>query len=316
VSSDGSPTPQELVARAARGDAAVVLHRHAYSTSAPIDLLVPPGARTPSGVLRKDLSPGSLLPTARATKPDFLLDPRREVAVYRDVLPPWLESPMFHGAVEDGERRWLFLEHVDGIELWQVGDLAVWTAVARWAASLHAAHLEEDAPPTVRSLLVDYDADFYRRWAKRAAAFAGYTDRRLEPVLARHEEVVERLLAMPSTFVHGELYPSNVLVVETPEPRVAVIDWETAAVGPPLVDLAALVEGWDDEARRVLVDAYRQALGAVDPTAADAVTDDGLDACRLHLCIRWLGWAPAWAPPEDHDHDWLALALELTERLR
>ena len=312
-----TPRPHRLVARLVQGDDDVMLHRHAYSTSSPIDLLASGPSDAPSGVLRKDLSPGSLLPTASATKPAFLLDPRREIAVYRDVLPAWLGAPAFHGAVEDEEhdRHWLFVEHVDGVELWQVGELDVWMAVARWLAALHDAHLEDTAPAAARELLIRYDRDFYRRWATRASTFASDADaqRRLAHVLAHHDELVDRLLALPTTFVHGELYPSNVLVASAPmcrpDPRIAAIDWETAAVGPALVDLAALVEGWEDAAREALVGAYRSA------TSAPEVAADDLDACRLHLCIRWLGWAPSWSPPAAHVRDWLALALDLPGRL-
>ena len=67
--------------------------------------------------------------------------------------------------------------------------------------------------------------------------------------------------SFPRTFVHGELYPSNVLVVrDDRHPRVCPIDWEMAAIGPGLIDLAALVGGWDPPERERLVAAYLSGL--------------------------------------------------------
>ena len=41
----------------------------------------------------KDLSPGALLHEASRCKPPFLIDPRREIAVYRDLLRPHRLGP-------------------------------------------------------------------------------------------------------------------------------------------------------------------------------------------------------------------------------
>ena len=61
-----------------------------------------------------------------------------------------------------------------------------------------------------------YDADFYRLWLRRALAFApaGRARRGLGWLAGRYERVVERLAALPATFIHGEFYASNVLVQE------------------------------------------------------------------------------------------------------
>ena len=40
-----------------------------------------------------------------------------------------------------------------------------------------------------------------------------------------------------------------------------------------------------------------------------------LDWCRLHLAVRWVGWAPSWSPPREHRHDWLREALSLAEEV-
>ena len=89
----------------------------------------------------------------------------------------------------------------------------------------------------------------------------------MHAALARYGEAIAPLASLPRTFVHGELYPSNVLVVrDDRDPRVCPIDWEMAAIGPGLVDLAALVGGWDPPERERLVAAYLSGL-----TQEDAV---------------------------------------------
>jgi thiamine kinase-like enzyme len=92
--------------------------------------------------------------------------------------------------------------------------------------------------------------------------------------------------------------------------RVAPVDWELAAVGPGLTDLAALVSGWPGADRKALVAAY-----AAEP-GVPAFSSRDLDFARLQVAIQWLGWAPPqWEPPEGQRYDWLGEAVQLAEEL-
>ena len=264
----------------------------------------------------KDVSRGALHATAQAAKPAFLYDPEREPSVYRDVLAgARLGTPRLQGAV--AERRWLLLERVAGVELYQVGRRATWEHVARWLGRMHDRLRNASGAPC----LIRYDAAFYARWPRRAIEFAHRRgDERalavLEPIVARYDElVVERLLALEVTFLHGELYAANVLVDDAERPRrVAAVDWEQAAAGPGLVDLAALTSGgWRERDRAAIVAAYRAARAA--GGAPEVGGADALEACRLHLAMQWLGWAPDWRPPAEHRHDWLGEAAAAARRL-
>ncbi len=279
----------------------------------------------------KNLSWSALLGPARRVKPAFLYDPLREIETYRAILTPnRLGTAACYGAVADHEtgRYWLFLEKVPGLELYQVGELATWQRVARWLAAMHARFAEETGALARAAPLLGYDGDFYRMWLRRARAFLGRTElpdsgdgrRGIEWLAERYDRVVERLVALPVTFVHGEFYASNVLVRETAgEPRVCPVDWEMAAVGPGLIDLAALTagEGWTADKKRALALAYYGALaphGGWHP--APEMFLDALDHCRLHLAIQWLGWSSEWSPPPEHAQNWLGEALSLAEKLR
>jgi hypothetical protein len=270
-----------------------------YRSSFPIEELVAVvdggGSRR---MLFKDLS-------GIRSKPGFMGDPAREIAAYLEVLGPGaVDAPECYGAVHDP--AWLFLELVDGDLLWQVGDMRTWEAAARWLADLHGRGLEKRSVRLLR-----YNDAYFRSWLPRARQLAppGSLDR----LAASYERVVARLSGWPASFVHGEFYPSNVLVEGA---RIRPVDWEMAGIGPGLLDIAALSSGgWDGESRERLARAYFEASS---PTLRGSGWDDFLDAlehCRLHLALQWLGWSRDWSPPAEHAHDWLADALRSAERI-
>jgi aminoglycoside phosphotransferase (APT) family kinase protein len=293
----------------------------AYRTSYAIDELdVQLDDGTALALMFKDLSRRALTAGADRAKPAFLHDPLREIEVYRSLLAPArLGTAICYGAVAEPERGryWLFLERVAGKELYQVGEFAAWQHAARRLAALHghfAAVQGERLAQT--SSLLRYDGEFYRAWPRRARAFARSRpwSARVEWLADRYEPVIERLLSLPPTLIHGEFYASNVLVQDR---RVCPVDWEMAAIGPGLVDLAALTAGrWTEEQRTALALAYCE---AIPPHVGERLTPsallDTLDYCRLHLALQWLGWSPDWTPPAEHAQDWLGEALRLAEKL-
>jgi hypothetical protein len=301
---------------------------YAYQTSFPLEeLRVELAGEGPVTLLFKQLDWEALEPGAQVAKPRFLHDPEREPAIYAEVLPQAPPGPpRCFGAVVEPGRHWLFLERVEGRELFQVGERALWEEAARWLARFQVAmapdldrHLHEER-------LIDHDAAFYRGWIERAREFAA-DSKPIEWLATRHEQIVEALQALPRTVLHGEFYASNVLIapptcIRFPTQqegnlmqfgegvRVAPVDWELAAAGPGLTDLAALVSGWLAADREAIVTAYALEPGVPPFTPRDLMFP------RLQVAIQWLGWAPPeWEPPEGQRHDWLAEALELAEEL-
>jgi len=311
---------QAALREAGRAPARVIRRRPSdYRTSFPLeelDLELEDG--TTLRLALKRLAWSGLAEQGRLAKPGFLHDPRREPAVYASVLEPAaLGAPRYVGSVlvPEDDRYWLFIEWVDGRELYQVGERALWEATARWLAGMHAELAQRVDHHAAVGRLLDHDSAYYRRWMERAREFARAPGQPSSRAMAvdwlgqRHEVVVEMLSSMAKTVIHGEFYASNVLVdAEAEEPRVAPVDWELAARGPGLTDLAALVSGdWAEEDRAAIASAY---------AAPGEGGLEGLDHARLQLAIQWLGWAPAdWTPPPGHRHDWLAEALALAESL-
>jgi hypothetical protein len=253
-------------------------------------------------LILKDLRWESLLPDARASKPDFVYEPLREIDTYRRVLPLVNAGPNFYGSGDD----WLLIEKVGGVELWQIGDSALWDDALRWTAAFHRRAAEVDAAAS-NPFLLRYDAALIGGWAPRALEATG--DTRLARVVDRYSSVIDALISLPASFIHGELYPSNVLIGDHPVP----IDWEMAAIGTPLLDVVALTSGWPDARRDELVAAYVAAAGDAPWISSDL--DHMLDCCRLHYAMQWLGWSAGWTPPREHLRDWLQEALHAADRL-
>ena len=300
----------------------------AYQTSAVIERVeVELDDGTRLALLVKDVSRAGLHHTASKTKPDFLHDPRREVEVYRRILPDGPPgTARYYATLSDAEedRCWLLLEHVDGRELYQIGELPLWQAAARWLARLHCHWLHRVEELRERAPLLEYNGDLYRLWLSRALEFQSRRSERESAIWQRlsngYGRIIEQLSALAPTFIHGEFYASNVLVSTAAmfdRVRVCPVDWEMAAIGPGLMDVAALTAGnWSDDNRRLLLAAYRDGIAECGgPQSSLVELEHNLDVCRLHVAMQWLGWSADWTPPTEHSHDWLAEAIGLVERI-
>ena len=276
---------------------------------------------TALGLMFKQVGRYSALRDGRPVKPMFLHDPLREPLTYRNILGPRpLGTARCYGVLIDPGRGeyGVFLERVDGMPLCFVGEFGAWTAAARWLAGMHDVSRDEALPMHRIVPLLRYDRGFYQQWLTRALEYHESASG-LVWLAARYHRVIERLEALPATLIHGEFYASNVLTQKTPQGlRICPVDWEMTAVGPGLIDLAALVAGqWTAEQRRMLAGAYHDGLRASGggPDVLDELLE-ALEYCRLHLAVQLLGWAAHWNPPPSHRQDWLATAMELAETLR
>jgi len=291
----------------------------AYETSFAIDELeVELAGGEQLGLLVKDVGPTGLSAPAAAAKPDFTLDPRREIAVYRSLLDrSGVSAPRYYGAGEDSAsgRAWLFIERVEGEVLADVGEPEAWQAAAAWAGGLDRALAIED--PDLEAHLLQRDREWHSQWIGRAI-FASSTrgdgdlKRRLAPVAPT---LLDRLEALPRGFVHGELYASNV-VVERQEGgvRIAPVDWELAGIGPFALDLAALLSGWGDDERSAMCEAFHRSLPPERRAAVSReILLDAANLCELALALQWIGWSQQWLPPAEHHRNWTAEALRLLE---
>jgi aminoglycoside phosphotransferase (APT) family kinase protein len=159
---------------------------------------------------------------------------------------------------------------------------------ARWAGRFH--RVNEDRIPAL-GFLTRYDATYYLGWVRRTSEFAGARRQEfpwLEALASRSPEAMELLLAARPTVVHGEYYPTNVLYRDG---DISPVDWESAAVGPGEIDLAALTEGWGAGVVRECEQGY---LGARWPEGAPDNWSAIASAARLFNNFRWLGQREEW----------------------
>jgi hypothetical protein len=259
-------------------------------------------ARLASGdvlsVVVKDLNPLHQLHDARRLRPLELGRSRREVWVYEKVLPQLgLGTPELYGSRWEPARGalWLLLEDVGPHRLARRLDLAAFAEAAAWLARFH----EATAGMSGDARLLRFDRGLSESLAGRLEAGLGRIpgdDRSLvECVLGRYEELLPCVDEMPQGMVHGEFFAKNVLL-RPHEPRIAVIDWETAAIGPQYVDLVSITAGqWSESQRMTMRRAYFESLH---PTArwgrchdaAWARFNHDVDVVAVLQAIGWLGF--------------------------
>jgi hypothetical protein len=151
-----------------------------YATSAALELV---SAVMDDGSDRcfvlKHLGPGSLLEQARRAKPSFVVDPRREIEVYRRVLAPLNVGPRLIGYRISPATGiyWLLTEHVTDLRLFEVGDLATWNGVAGWLGGLHQRLSACNRQALCRQArLLQYNREWYTVWLDRALRFFAADD--------------------------------------------------------------------------------------------------------------------------------------------
>lgn len=255
-------------------------------------------------VVFKDLNPLRQLHNARRIRRLELGRSRREIWMYRDVLPGLaLGTPRLYGYRWEPERGdlWLFIEDVGPHRLAHRGELPLFERAAAWAGQFHAA--TTGAPADERLLRYDR-AHFQSRGRELEACLEriAASDRPLvERALARHGRLVQLVDALPHGIIHGEFFGKNVLLRGGRSgDAIAVIDWETAAIGPRSVDLVSISAGrWTPSQRMAMRRAYFDASCAAVTEAPDwARFNREVDAVAFLQAVSWLGF---WAGSDTDD---------------
>jgi hypothetical protein len=277
----------------------------AYTTSFPIHEVVVADGAEHHRVVVKDLRWGSLSDTARLVKQAHEHDPARELGTYRHLLDATWGTARFHAGTWDPAHgtAWMAIEHVQGRELYQWDRGGAWVAAVRWLAGHHRRWSDRAELRRAASSVPLLRHDRARLEGLATAASAALGDS-AEQVGGAWADAAALLGRQPRTLVHGECYASNVLVGDND--RVAVIDWETTAIGTGWSDLASLVAGWDRAHRQELLEEYLRAGAPIEPGADPEAV---LDAARLQLCLQWLGSHDDWTAPDEHRHDWYSEAV-------
>jgi hypothetical protein len=161
---------------------------------------------------------------------------------------------------------------------------------ARWAGRFHRITTGSAAP------LNRYDREYYCVWPRRTAELAGAWHQRLPwlgALCSKAETFMAVLVDQPSSVIHGEFTPHNVLIrggVAYP------IDWESGAIAFGEIDLACLTDKWPSDIVTGCEQEYQRARWPGSGDGGDFRYR--LDLARLYWNFRWLGDRPEWTSSE------------------
>jgi hypothetical protein len=240
----------------------------------------------------------------------------REVMVYRLLLAGRrFGAPELYASVQDASRgrSWLFLEDVGDVDL-KHGSLAEWDAAVRRLAEFHGAYLGRAAELRGLGILAEHDGDFYRsiveegrRNLRRAGDARSLA--RFDALMRPYDALVEDLARQPRTFVHGDIFLKNLAV--QPGPLVRPIDWESAGIGTPFLDLARLLDGWGPDKPRFL-GVYLQELDRLAAVPVDrAAALRAFAGCEIVNIL----WHFRWSVEACRDEASVADLLDAVESL-
>jgi Phosphotransferase enzyme family len=233
-----------------------------------------------------------------------------EIEVYRDILEPLeLSRPRFYGGYTDPQagQHWLFLEYLRGsLRIGKIKRSGAMEQAAGWIAQFHAyneVRLRQESMPFLKT----YDLEYYLGWVRRTSEFTDSLRQRfpwLATVYTAAKEVLATLVSPQATIIHGEYYPHNILYQRG---HVFPVDWESAAVADGLIDLASLIQEWDEDTVRRCELEYQRVRW---PDGSPPDFERRLNAARLYLHFRWLGDRPEWSTRE---HSFVQLKLLCSE---
>ena len=236
-----------------------------------------------------------------------------EIATYRNILAATNKfRPRFYGGYTDSEtgQYWLFLEYLDGsLRVGKLNDPVAMGKTARWIAQFHMSSQRLLSNERLR-FLKRYDKEYYLGWISRTVDFASPNYRKsswLRHLYARAEDFLSPLLHSVPVIIHGEYYQHNILFHHG---RVCPIDWESAAVGEGLIDLACLTDGWESEIADVCTATYVRTRW---PKGSPAQFQRVFQAARLYMTARWLGDDPDVTRSAGARGYWMQLRNLVTE---
>ena len=250
-------------------------------------------------VFFKDFNPAHQIEPARKVRQADLPPSRQELKVYQSILSKLhLGTPDFYAVRWEPEQGlfWLFLEDAGSSRLRDSRNLARWVSATQWAARFHVTTRNLSEEQEV-SFLPKFTRDRYVQCVERVQRILpdlASPDREVvELALHQFESSIENLEGLPHSVIHGQYFGRNIMLrLGDPERLIAVIDWETAAVGPSAYDLVSLTAGkWTDEQRRTLRRAYFDEYQANAKLELDWESFyASLHDVELYQALEWLGW--------------------------
>jgi len=252
----------------------------------------------------KDLNPDNLLIEAQEIRQGGMERSQRELFMYKDVLSQLrLGTPKLYGYRWEPERSiyWIFIEDAGPKRLSRLGDFTLWVDATRWVARLHA--IDSSGIQDKEGLLPEYNASHFSLCSQRIeenfSKFNAEQQEVISQALKSYYNTIDYLNDLPLCLVHGEYFGKNVIIrPEEKEGAIAVIDWETAALGPRCVDLVSISAGrWTPEQRQIMYENYanQYALETGEKVEIHMLIQE-IKKVAVYRAIWWLGY---WAKGDD-----------------
>lgn len=259
----------------------------------------------------KDLNPDNLLKEAREIRQSGLERGQREVFMYKDVLSQLLlGTPKLYGYRWEPKQSiyWIFIEDAGPKRLSRLGDFSLWVDAASWVARLHA--IDISGINDNDGILPEYNASHFSLCSQRIEENISKFNAEQQEVISRalkfYYKTIDYLNDLPLCLVHGEYFGKNVIVRPgEKENAIAVIDWETASLGPRCIDLVSISAGrWTPEQRQVMYQAYAEQNEL--ETGEKVEIKELEEEIKIVAVYRALWWLGYWAYGDDaHITRWM-----------
>ncbi len=220
----------------------------------------------------------------------------REVHVYRNLLA---DAGLGTAALVDVRQDpvtgqyWLLLEGLPGTIIEDANDRLGVEAVS-WLGRMQGHFVSRAADLIDDGYLIQHDYGFFRAPLEKGMLQVEYlapdSSHQFRALAATYDAVAELLANQPRTLVHGGFIPWHIIVDTTvPQPRISAVDWELAAAGSPLFDLAYFTHWANPDARTSMYAAYRLAAEAHGvPLPPGDEMRRIMAGFRLYRTVAWL----------------------------
>ena len=221
----------------------------------------------------------------------------RERFFYKEVFPHGeLGLPTFVADVWTDEKAWLIIEFVEAVPLgWR--EIETWYEAAGWLGAWQTKVVERLRPLRDSKHFLQRDPSYFQNIARNATAgaarFGDYVEQKVRTALPGYLRGTEELTRQPQTLVHGAFRPNQILVdpEETPV-RICPTDWEIAAIGSCIYDLAALTDGFSGPMLETFLDRFlaeAKWLRNDPPDISDL--ELAIKTCSTHRTLKWIAQA-------------------------
>lgn len=203
-----------------------------------------------------------------------------EAMVYNQILKnSSLSTPTFYGYAKEKNDDILLLGFLENGILIKHADPNAFSLAAKWIANFH-----QTFDGIQFSFLKRLDQNYFLKWVDKVDAITENANdlEWLRKLTRYYRNNVHLLLDQPQSIIHGEFYGKNILIKDD---QIYPLDWEACAIGPPEIDVAALMDGKYDERAELAKMSY---MATRFPGGVPADFEKKLTLAELYFKLRWI----------------------------